>query len=76
MKNKMNKPVYLSLSILELRKILMYEIWYNYVKPKYDIIVHIKTDDIYKDIAQDVETRFGTSNYELDRQLPKGKIKK
>ena len=43
---------------------------------RYDIIVHIKTDDIYKDIAQDVETRFGTSNYELDRQLPKGKIKK
>ena len=29
----------------------------------------------YKDIAEDVETRFGTSNYELDRPLPKGKIK-
>ena len=31
----MNKPVYLGLSILELSKILMYEIWYDYVKPKY-----------------------------------------
>ena len=39
-------------------------------------IVHIKTYDIYKDIAKDVETRFDTSNYELDRSLPKGKIKK
>ena len=31
----MNKPVYLGLSILELSEILMYEFWYNYVKPKY-----------------------------------------
>ena len=66
----------------------MYEFWYDYVKPKYgekvklcymdtdSFIVYIKTDDIYKDIAEDVETRFDTSNYELDRPLPKGKNKK
>ena len=30
----MNKPVYLGLSILELSKMLMYEFWYKYVKPK------------------------------------------
>ena len=36
-------------------------------------IVYIKTDGIYKDIAEDVETRFDTSNYELDKPLPKGK---
>ena len=84
----MNKPVYLGLSILELSKILMYEFWYDYVKPKYgekvklcymdtdSFIVYIKTDDIYKDIAEDVETRFDTSNYELDKPFPKGKIKK
>ena len=30
-----NKPVYLGLSILELSKILMYEFWYDYVKPNY-----------------------------------------
>ena len=36
-------------------------------------IVYIKTDDIYKDIAEDVETRFDTWNYELDRPLPKDK---
>ena len=68
----MNKPVYLGLSILALSKILMYEFWYDYVKLKYgekaklcymdtdSFIVYIKTDDIYKGIAEDVETRFDT----------------
>ena len=84
----MNKPVYLRLSILELSKILMYEPWYDYGKPKDSekaklcymdtdsFTVYIKTDDIYKDIVEDVETRFDTSNYKLDRPLPKGKNKK
>ena len=66
----------------------MYEFWYDYVKIKYgekeklcymdtdSFIVYIKTDGIYKDIAEDVETSFDTSNYELDRPLPKGKNKK
>ena len=36
-------------------------------------IVYIKTNYIYKDIAEDVKTRFDTSNYELDRPFPKGK---
>ena len=39
-------------------------------------IVHVKTDDVYKDFAEDVETRFDTSNFEIDRPLPKGKNKK
>ena len=39
-------------------------------------IVYIKMDGIYKGIAEDVETRFDTSNYELDRPLPKGNNKK
>ena len=39
-------------------------------------IVYIKTDGIYKCIVEDVETRFDTSNYELERPLPKGKNKK
>ena len=84
----MNKPVYLGLSILDLSKIVMYEFWYDYVKPKYgenaklcymdtdSFIVHIKTDDTYKDIAKDVETRFDTTNFEIDRPLSKGKNKK
>ena len=67
-----NKPVCLELSILELSKILMYEFWYDYVKPKYgekaklcymdtdSFIVYIKTDDIYKDIAVNVETKLET----------------
>ena len=32
---KVNKPIYLGLSILDISKILMYEFWYDYVKPKY-----------------------------------------
>ena len=35
--------------------------------------MYIKTDDICKNIAKDVETKFDVSNYELDRPLPKGK---
>ena len=76
----MNKPVYLGLSILQLSKILMFEFWYDYVKRKYGkkkklcymgFIVYIKTDDIYKDIAEDVEAKSDTANYELERPLPK-----
>ena len=63
----MNKPVYLGLSILEICKILMYEFWYDYVKPKYgertklcyadtdSVIVYIKIEEICVDIdAEDV----------------------
>ena len=65
----MNRPVYLGLSILELRQTVMYEIWYDFIKPKYkekskvcymdtdSFIVYMKLDDIYKNIAEDVETR-------------------
>ena len=86
----MNKHVYLSLSILDLGKTVMYEFWYDYVKPKYgetvklfymdtdsfDSIIYVKADDIFKDIAEDFETRFDTLNFELGRQLPKEKNKK
>ena len=84
----MNKPVYLGFSILELSKILMHEFWYDYVKPKYSVklklgymntdsfIIYTKAGDIYQDIAENTETRFDTSNYELDRLLPKWKNKK
>ena len=66
----------------------MYELWYDYMKPKYDdsvklcymdthsFLMHIKTEDFYKDIANDVEKRFDTSNYEVNRPLPTGKNKK
>ena len=36
-------------------------------------IVHVKTDNIYKDITEDIKARFDTSNYEIDRPLPTGK---
>ena len=38
-----------------------------------NFVVHVKTDDNYKDIAEDVATRFDTSNFERDRPLPKEK---
>ena len=87
-KVKMNKPIYLGLSILEISKLSMYEFWYDYMKPKYNdsvklcymdtdsFIMNIKTEDFYYDIANDVEERFDTSNYEVDRTLPTGKSKK
>ena len=66
----------------------MYDFWYYYVKPKHgekaklyymdtnNFTVYIKTDGIYKDIVEDVETRFQTLDYELDKLLSKGKNKK
>ena len=85
---KMNKTIYLGLSILEISKILIYEFWYDYMKPKYDnkvklcymdtdsFIMDIKTNDFYKDIANDVECKFETSSYEVNRPLPMGKNEK
>ena len=87
-KAKMNKSVYLGLSILEINKTLMYEFWYDYIKPKYQnnaklcymdtysFIINIKTEDFYKYITYDVENRLDTSNYEVNRPLSKGKSKK
>ena len=47
----MNKPVYLRLSILKLSEILMYEFWYDYVKPKYgknqNCVIWIQTVSLY-----------------------------
>ena len=87
-KVKMNKPIYLGLSILDISKILMYEFWYDYMKPKYNnnvelcymnrdsFVMNIKTSDFYKDIANDVDKRFDASSYECNRPLPTGKNKK
>ena len=87
-KVQMNKPIYLGLSILEISKLSMYEFWYEYVTLKYgdsvklcymdtdSFIINIKTKDFYKDIANYVEKRFDTSNYEVDRPLSTGNNKK
>ena len=82
-KVKMNKSIYLGFSILDLSKTLVYKFWYEYMKPKYadnvklcyidtdSFIMHNKTEDFYEDIADDVEKIFDTSNYEVDKPLPK-----
>ena len=81
----MNNPIYLGLSILDLSETIMYEFWCDYFKSKDgenvklcymntdSFIVHVKTNDIYKNIAEDVEKRFDTSNFEINRPLPKEK---
>ena len=73
-KVKVNKPIYLGLSILDISKILMDEFWYDYIKPKYNdnvklcymdtdsFVMNIKMSDFYEDIANDVECKFDTSN--------------
>ena len=74
-KVKIDKPIYLGLSVLEISETIMYEIWYDYIKRKYghkanlcyiEIIKNIKTEDAYKDIANDVEKESDTSNYETE----------
>ena len=69
-KIEMNKPAYLGLLLLEISKTLIYEFWYDYISPKYQnnaklsyidtdsFIIHIKTDNFYKDIADDVKKKY------------------
>ena len=71
-----NKPVCLGLSILDLSEIVMYEFWFDYVKLKYCENAELCYLPIYKDIVENFEARFKTLNFETDRPLPKGKIKK
>ena len=83
---KMNKLIYVGQAILDISKTLIYEFWYDYIKPKYgnkgrlhytdtdNFVIYVKTDDFYKDIANDVERLFDTSNYDKkdERPLPIG----
>ena len=87
---KMDKPIYHGQAILDLSETLMYEFWYDYIRPKYgnkarlcymdtdSFVIYIETEDFYKDIANDVERGFDTSNYDKkdNRPFPTGKNKK
>ena len=87
-KVKMNKPIYLGISILDMSKITMYEFWYDYIKNKYGekaslcytdtdrFIINVKAEDFYKHISVNVTERFDTFNYVHDRPLPIGINKK
>ena len=86
----MNKPIYLGQAILDISKTLMFEFWYDYIKPKYgdkvklcymdtdSFVMLIKTGDFYKDISGDVDRWFDTSNFNKsdNRPLETGKNKK
>ena len=73
-KAKTNKLIYLGMSMLDISQTLMYEFWYNHIKPKYQdkaklcymdtdrFVIYIKTDEFYKYIANDVKKWFDTSN--------------
>ena len=79
---KMNKPVYLGQAVLDIRKILMYKFWYNYIKLKYgdnarlcymdtdSFVTYIETEDFYKDISNDIGKWFDTSNYDKSDKGP------
>ena len=87
---KMNKPIYLGQSILDISKTLMYEFWYGYLKPKYSdkiklcytdtdsFVIEVKTEDSYADLSDDVKKWYDTSNYDknYNRPLPIGMNKK
>ena len=87
---KMAKPLYFRMSILDISKILMYEFWCDYIKPKYgdraklcymdtdSFAIYIKTKDFFEDSSNDVERWFDTSTYDKNdkRPLPIGKNKK
>ena len=65
--------------MLDLYKTVMYSFWYDYIKLKYGEnakLCDVDTDYIYKNNAEDAEARLDTSNFELDKQLAKGKNKK
>ncbi|XP_065364524.1 uncharacterized protein LOC135957667 [Calliphora vicina] len=76
-----NKPIYLGFTILELSKWKMYDFHYDYILPKYkskvqlnymdtdSFIYTIQTDDFYNDILNDIDTRFDTSEYEINNQF-------
>ena len=56
----------------------MYEFWYVILKYSGHATLcymdtGIKADDVHKEIAENILTRFDTSNYELDRTLHKKK---
>ena len=89
-KLKFNKPVYCGMAILDLSKTLMYEFHYKYILPKYgekvkviftdtdSLCYEIETEDFFKDISNDVEETFDTSDFDKNHPsgIPTGKNKK
>ena len=76
----LNKPIFVGMSVLDLSKHLMYDFYYNHLKKLYthnirllyidtdSLIVHVQTDDLYKDMAQNLDD-YDTSNYPAGHPL-------
>ena len=83
-KVNMNKPIYLEMTILDVSKVPMYKILYDYLKPRYkeninlcymdtdNFIFNVKTEDWCKDISNDVEQRLDSSNIQTNIPLKIG----
>ena len=81
----LDKPSFVGVAVLDLSKLLMYDFFYNYLKPKYgdnvkllmtdtdSFLLEIETKDVYNDIRKDVPDYFDTSDYPDDHpaQLPR-----
>ena len=79
---EMLKPVYVGHAILDISKTIMYEFWYDYLKPKYgdkikfcymdtdSFIFDGQTEDFYKYISKDVKRWFDTSGYDNNLGRP------
>ena len=73
---KKTKPLYSATSILDISKIPMYDFWCDYINSKYgdkaklcytdtdSFIIHVITEDVFEDIANNVEKWFDASNYD------------
>ena len=78
----MDKPIMVGQAVLEKSKVLMYEFYYDYLKPKYNdkvkllymdtnsFVLHIETEDFFEDIKNDINDWFDTSKYLKSLHLP------
>ena len=79
---KMVKPLYLGMSMFDISKTLMYEFYYDYIKPKYgdraklcytvtdSFVIDIITEDFFEDISNGVERWFDKSNFDENDKRP------
>ena len=75
-----NRPIYIVMCVLDLSKLLLYDYYYNYLKPKYgencqllytdtdSLLLHVHCEDFYKDMGE-VLHLYDTSDYPKDHPM-------